>query len=92
VKNKLFAMYSSPEAHHGGGRPGAWVKAQPGQQQLMINHAPDRFFMPPYVGTSGWIGVRLDKACNWKELDLLLRDAWRLTAPKRLAKLHADTL
>ena len=46
---------------------------------------PERFFVPPYVGPSGWIGVHLDGDINWEELDMLLRDSYRLVAPKRLA-------
>lgn len=51
----------------------------------MVRAKPERFFVPPYVGPSGWIGVNLDGAVDWKELDMLLRDSYRLTAPKRLA-------
>jgi hypothetical protein len=61
-----------------------WVKAEPGNQDLMVRSAPDRFFVPPYVGPSGWIGVWLDGRCDWAELADLLRDAYRMTAPKRL--------
>ena len=89
VKNKLFAMYASPDSHHGGGRPAVWVKAAPGNQDLMVRTFPRRFFVPPYVGPSGWVGVWLDGAdVEWGELPDLLRDAWRLTAPKRLVALH----
>lgn len=85
VRNKLFAMYASSDNHHGAGRPAIWMKAPPGNQDLMVRTKPDRFFVPPYVGPSGWIGVRLDGKVDWKELDMLLRDSYRLTAPKRLA-------
>ena len=84
VRNKLFAMYASPEDHHGAGRPAVWCKAAPGNQELMIQMAPRRFFAPPYVGPSGWIGVWLDGTVDWKELEELLRDSYRLIAPKRL--------
>lgn len=87
VKNKLFAMYASPDSHHTEGRPAAWVKASPANQSLMIAAAPERFFKPPYVGSSGWVGVWLDGAAvDWAELGDLLEDAWRLTAPKRLVR------
>lgn len=86
VRNKLFATFASAANHHGAGRPAAWVKAAPGNQPFMVAHAPDRFFVPPYVGPSGWVGVWLDVA-DWDELRELLEDAWRLTAPKRVAAL-----
>lgn len=90
VRNKLFAMYSSVDSQHSGGRPAVWCKAGPGNQQLMIAAAPTRFFVPPYVGPSGWVGVYLDGAVDWGEVDELLRDAYRLVAPKRLAALLHD--
>lgn len=85
VRNKLFAMYASAESHHGGGRPSIWIKAAAGNQSLMLQFAPHRFFVPPYVGPSGWVGVWLDSVAQWAELEELLRDAYRLTAPKRVA-------
>jgi hypothetical protein len=84
VRNKLFAMHADASNHHGGGRPAVWIKAAPGNQDLMVRTAPDRFFVPPYVGPSGWVGVWLDRAVDWDELAELLRDAYRMTAPKRL--------
>ena len=88
VRNKLFAMYADAASHHGDGRAAAWVKAAPGNQELMIRDHPRRFFVPPYVGPSGWVGVWLDADTDWGELAELLSDAWRLTAPKRLARQH----
>jgi len=88
VKNKLFAMYAAPNNHHGEGREGVWLKAGPGNQDLMVRTQPRRFFVPPYVGPSGWVGVYLDDDPDWVELGELLRDAWRLTAPKRLVHQH----
>jgi predicted DNA-binding protein (MmcQ/YjbR family) len=84
VRNKLFAMYASPGNHHGAGRPAVWCKAAPGNQQLMLRHAPARFFVPPYVGPSGWVGIYLDGDVDWPELADLLVDSYRLIAPKRL--------
>jgi hypothetical protein len=90
VKNKIFAMYAAPDNHHGGGRPAVWCKAQSVNQQFMIRAKPKRFFSPPYVGPSGWVGVWLDKGVDWGELKGILRDAYRLAAPKRLAALLED--
>lgn len=50
----------------------------------MIRSAPHRFFRPPYVGPSGWVGVWLDGDVDWEELAGLLEDSYRMTAPKRL--------
>ena len=85
VRNKLFAMYAAAGNHHGAGRPAVWFKAGPGNQALMVHAAPQRFFVPPYVGPSGWVGAWLDGEVEWEELAALLRDAYRLVAPRRLA-------
>jgi hypothetical protein len=87
VRNKLFAMYASADTHHGDGRPAVWCKAAPGNQGLMVRADPSRFFVPPYVGPSGWVGVWLDRNVDWVELAELLCDSYRLVAPKRLRQL-----
>ena len=84
VRNKLFAMYAAAGNQHGAGRPGVWCKAAPGNQALMVRAAPSRFFVPPYVGPSGWIGIYLDESPDWDEVRELLADSYRLIAPKRL--------
>jgi len=84
VRNKLFAMYASDSNHHGAGRQAVWCKAAPGNQQVMVRARPDRFFVPPYVGPSGWVGVYLDAGTDWSEVAELMRDSYVLVAPKRL--------
>ena len=86
IRNKLFAMYASADTHHGAGRPAVWCKAAPGNQSLMVRAEPDRFFVPPYVGPSGWVGIHLDDDVDWDQLAELIRDSYRLIAPKRLAR------
>ncbi len=86
---KIFAMYASGANHHGGGRDAVWLKAAPGNQAYMVRSDPDRFFVPPYVGPAGWIGVRLDKRPPWKEITALVEESWRLIAPKKLVAAHA---
>jgi hypothetical protein len=85
IRNKLFAMYARRGNHHGAGRAALWCKASPSNQALMVSAEPQRFFVPPYVGPSGWVGVWLDGEVDWDELGELLRDAYVLVAPKRLA-------
>ena len=87
VRNKLFAMFASASTHHGGGRPAVWCKAGPGNQEIMVHGAPERFFVPPYVGPSGWVGVWLDRNPDWSEVKELMTDSYRLVAPKKLAVL-----
>jgi predicted DNA-binding protein (MmcQ/YjbR family) len=85
VRNKLFAMYAAPNNHHGGGRPALWIKSTHVNQDLLIHSDTDRFFAPPYVGPSGWIGMYLDKKPDWKILESIVRDAYCLTAPRKLS-------
>ena len=87
VRNKIFAMYADAGDHHGGGRYAVWCKAKAVNQRLMIDAAPNRFFSPPYVGPSGWVGVWLERGCDWGELKDLLTDGYRMTAPKKLLAL-----
>ena len=90
-RNKLFAMSASADSHHGDGRAAVWIKATPDNQALMLRAAPRRFFKPPYVGPSGWVGVWLDGKADWEELAGLLEDGYRMTAPKRLLARLAES-
>lgn len=90
VRNRMFATYASPGNHHGGGTPAVWCKAGPGEQDARVRLRPDRFFVPPYVGPSGWVGVWLDGDVDWADVRQMLADAYRLVAPRRLrAQLEA---
>ena len=84
VRNKLFAMHASGGTHHTQGREAVWCKVAPSNQDLLIRSEPGRYFMPPYVGKSGWVGVYLDGKPDWDTLAALLEEGWRMTAPKRL--------
>ena len=91
VKNKIFAMYAASETHHAAGRPSVWVKSTHLIQDMLVHENADRYFAPPYVGPKGWLGIRLDRRPNWKTVGELLRDAYLLTAPKRIAaRLEAE--
>jgi len=82
IRNKLFAMYAAAGNHHGGGRPAVWCKAGPGNQELMIRADPDRYFSPPYVGPSGWVGIYLDRGVDWSEVKEVIADSYALVAAK----------
>ena len=79
---KTFVMFH--DDHHGDGRLALWCAAEPGVQADLVNEEPDRFFVPPYVGHRGWIGVRLDRDLDWPEVAGIIDDAYRSVAPKRL--------
>ncbi len=85
---KVFVMFA--ERHHDD-RIAFWCAAPAGEQQAQLAAAPDRFFRPPYVGGRGWLGVRLDVAPDWTEVEEIVRDAYRQVAPKKLvAELDAS--
>lgn len=52
-----------------------------------MSEEPQRFFVPPYVGPSGWLGVRLDVDVDWDEITRIIEDAYRKVAPRRLVAL-----
>jgi hypothetical protein len=85
---KTFVMYL--DDHHGDGRLALWCAAPPGVQGELIDQEPERFFVPPYVGHRGWIGVRLDRDPDWDEVAGIVEDAYRCVASKKyLAELDA---
>jgi hypothetical protein len=83
VREKIFAMPKT-----GDGRASLWCKAPAGAQEVLVGSAPETFFVPPYVGHKGWIGVRLDlDDTDWDEIKGLVTESYLMTAPKRLAPL-----
>ena len=78
IRNKMFAMFAEE------GRA-MWVKTNHDEQRALCQMDPATFFPPPYVGASGWVGVRFASA-DRDELHELLVEAWRMTAPKRLVE------
>jgi hypothetical protein len=80
VRDKIFAM-----RHRMEGRMSMWCKAPFGVQGILVGSNPERFFVPPYVGHHGWVGVWLDVDLDWEEIADLVRKSYRMTAPKRLS-------
>jgi hypothetical protein len=70
--------------HHGDGRFALWWAAPEGMQHALVEGDPESYFVPPYVGHRGWVGVRLDRALPWDEIAGAIEDAWLEVAPKRL--------
>jgi hypothetical protein len=72
--------------HHGDGRFAIWCAAPDGMQKMLVEADPERFFVPPYVGHRGWLGVRLDGGVHWDELTGIAEDAYAEVAPARLVE------
>ena len=83
VRDKIFASFSDNEYY--GGRETLTCKGAPGAQAALVGGQPDQFFVPPYSGPKGWIGVRLDRAVDWELVEELVRDSYRMIAPKKLS-------
>jgi len=76
VRNKIYVMFDEKERH-------LWIRSTHDEQQALIAMDPEAFFVPSYVGSKGWIGVVVSKA-DRGEVEDLITEAWRMTAPKRL--------
>ena len=70
--------------HHGDGRFAIWCAAPEGLQGMLVEADPERFFVPPYVGHRGWLGVRLDRGLDWDELAGIVEDGYADVAPPKL--------
>lgn len=77
IRNKIFVLHIAADSSF-------WCKAPRGAQDILVGAAPERFFVPPYLGHKGWIGVRLTRQTDWDEIADLVERSFRMTAPKRL--------
>lgn len=77
VRSKIFAIGGDAGDHTS-------IKATPAAQADLIDRDPTTFASSAYVGRFGWVTVNL-RRIDEATLRILLVEAWRLTAPKRLA-------
>ena len=86
VGKKTFAYYLNN--HHGDNIISVSCKVLPGENQFLVQSAPERFYLPAYIGSRGWIALRMDLATlNWAEVKELIHGSYIQTAPKRLVAL-----
>lgn len=78
VRDRIFAMVK-----FGDGRCSLWCKAPEGSQEVLVGADPKRFFVPPYVGHKGWVGMRLDDGPDWDEVAALVARSHAMTGPKQ---------
>ena len=90
VRGKTFATYVIN--HHGDGRVALWLNAPAGAQDHYVDAEPRHFFVPPYVGPRGWLGVNLDKGISWKRVATLVREAYEKVAPGSLIGAIGETI
>ena len=84
VRKKMFATLD--DHHHGADRLAVWLAAPLLAQELLVKQNPRRFFVPPYVGGRGWVGVRIDGRPNWRLVETLVLDAYARVAPAALSR------
>jgi len=78
VGGRIFAWERQAE-----GCATVWLKVPEGLQTVLVGSDPERFFVPPYVGPKGWVGLHLDDGTDWDEAAALVERSYRLIAPRR---------
>lgn len=84
IRGRLFAMFANN--HHDDGRIALWCNAPDGAQRDIVASDEEHFFVPPYVGPSGWIGMRLDRKLSEKAIAAVVLQAYETTREKMKAK------
>ena len=79
---QFVALWS--DGHHDHRFPHLWSAAPPGAQEGFVAADPDRYFRPPYVGSRGWLGMRLDGGVDPEEVAIQCEEAFRTVASARL--------
>ncbi len=85
VQKKTFAYFL--DNHHGDGIVAVTGKVLPGDNKALVDAQPKRFYLPAYIGSRGWVALRLDVGkIDWNEVEELLAGSYALIAPRKLAK------
>lgn len=79
-EKRAFLMFH--DNHHDDGRLAIWCAALDGAQETLTEASPDQYFVPPYVGHRGWLGVRLDRTPDWDEVAGVVEDAYAAVEPE----------
>lgn len=85
VRRKVFAYFL--DDHHGDGIVSVCVKSELGENADRARRDPARYYLPAYIGSRGWFGLRLDRGrVPWSEVAEVIERSYRLTAPKSLLR------
>jgi phosphoribosylglycinamide formyltransferase-1 len=85
IRTKTFAYFL--DNHHGDGIVAVTCKVLPGDNKMLAEAQPARFYLPAYLASKGWAALRLDVGkINWNEVKELLWGSYAQIAPKRLAE------
>jgi predicted DNA-binding protein (MmcQ/YjbR family) len=84
VRKKVFAYFL--DNHHGDGIVSVCVKTSLGENRDLARDDPQRFYLPAYIASRGWVGLRLDRGkVDWAEVEALVRASYVCSAPKTVA-------
>ncbi len=83
VAGKGFATFSVN--HHGDEKVALLLNMVRDRQQMLVESAPNCFFVPPYSGPQGWVGIELNKDLSWDRVSKLAWEAYIRLAPADLA-------
>jgi predicted DNA-binding protein (MmcQ/YjbR family) len=84
IRKKIFAYYLFD--HHGDGIIAYCCKSSLSEQRRLIREDAESFFVPAYLGSKGWIAIRLDlDEVDWDTVAELARQAYQAIAPRKLA-------
>jgi phosphoribosylglycinamide formyltransferase-1 len=85
IRKKTFAYFL--DNHHGDGIVAVTCKVLSDENKALAEAQPDRFYLPAYVASRGWVALRLDRGkIDWGEVQELLLSSYAMIAPKRLAE------
>jgi len=85
VVRETFAYFL--DNHHGDGIVAVTCKVMPGDNKVLAEAQPRRFYLPAYLAARGWVALRLDSGkIDWDEVNELLLGSYSMIAPKRLAQ------
>ena len=82
---KKIGFVNYVDNHHDDGVLALWCPCPSGMRDGLVKASPEHYFVPPYVGFRGWIGVRLDRGLGWDDIERVIREAYLAVAPRKLA-------
>ncbi len=86
VRKRPFSYFL--DSHHGDGIVSVSCKVMTGDNNSLVAAQPGRFYLPAYIGSRGWVALRLDMGrIDWSEVRDLLIGSYLLIAPKTLVRM-----
>jgi hypothetical protein len=84
IRKRIFAYYLFD--HHGDGMIAFTSKSSLNEQRRLVKDDPESLFVPPYLGSKGWVAIRLDlNEVDWETVTELARRAYQDVAPRKLS-------